>query len=41
MAELIGISEALIEVNQPCDGTPLFQGFGGDTSNPLIAAAPA
>lgn len=41
MAELIAIGEALIELNQPCDGAPLFQGFGGDTSNAMIAPAPA
>jgi 2-dehydro-3-deoxygluconokinase len=39
MSDLLGIGEALIELNQPRDGAPFVQGFGGDTSNAMIAAA--
>ncbi len=39
MADLIAIGEALVELNQPRDGAPFVQGFGGDTSNAMIAAA--
>src|SRR6516162_6779212 len=39
MADLLAIGEALIELNQPREGAPFVQGFGGDTSNAMIAAA--
>ena len=39
MADLIAIGEALVELNQPRNGAPFVQGFGGDTSNAMIAAA--
>ena len=39
MPDLLGIGEALIELNQPREGAPFVQGFGGDTSNAMIAAA--
>src|SRR5260370_17241057 len=39
MGDLIAIGEALVELNQPCGGAPFVQGFGGDTSNAMIAAA--
>jgi 2-dehydro-3-deoxygluconokinase len=39
MSDLLGIGEALIELNQPREGAPFVQGFGGDTSNAMIAAA--
>ena len=39
MGDLIAIGEALVELNQPRDGAPFVQGFGGDTSNAMIAAA--
>jgi 2-dehydro-3-deoxygluconokinase len=39
MADLIAIGEALFELNQPSDGAPFNPGFGGDTSNAMIAAA--
>ena len=39
MSDLIAIGEALIELNQPSEGAPFVQGFGGDTSNAMIAAA--
>jgi 2-dehydro-3-deoxygluconokinase len=39
MSELLAIGEALVELNQPKDGAPFAQGFGGDTSNAMIAAA--
>ena len=39
MADLIAIGEALFELNQPHDGAPFSPGFGGDTSNAMIAAA--
>jgi 2-dehydro-3-deoxygluconokinase len=37
--DLLAIGEALVELNQPKDGAPFVQGFGGDTSNAMIAAA--
>ena len=39
MADILAIGEALVELNQPQDGAPFKQGFGGDTSNAMIAAA--
>ncbi|MBV8474767.1 MAG: sugar kinase, partial [Hyphomicrobiales bacterium] len=39
MADILAIGEALVELNQPADGAPFKQGFGGDTSNAMIAAA--
>jgi 2-dehydro-3-deoxygluconokinase len=39
MSDLLAIGEALIELNQPREGAPFVQGFGGDTSNAMIAAA--
>jgi 2-dehydro-3-deoxygluconokinase len=39
MADILAIGEALVELNQPRDGAPFTQGFGGDTSNSMIAAA--
>jgi 2-dehydro-3-deoxygluconokinase len=39
MGDLLAIGEALVELNQPSDGAPFVQGFGGDTSNAMIAAA--
>ena len=39
MADILAIGEALVELNQPQDGAPFTQGFGGDTSNAMIAAA--
>ena len=38
--DLLGFGEALVEFNQqPADPTRYLQGFGGDTSNVVIAAA--
>jgi 2-dehydro-3-deoxygluconokinase len=39
MSDLLAIGEPLVELNQPKDGAPFVQGFGGDTSNAMIAAA--
>jgi 2-dehydro-3-deoxygluconokinase len=39
MSDLLAIGEALVELNQANDGAPFVQGFGGDTSNAMIAAA--
>jgi 2-dehydro-3-deoxygluconokinase len=39
MSDLLAIGEALVELNQPKAGAPFVQGFGGDTSNAMIAAA--
>ena len=39
MSDLLAIGEALVELNQPKDDAPFVQGFGGDTSNAMIAAA--
>jgi 2-dehydro-3-deoxygluconokinase len=39
MTDLLAIGEALVELNQPKEGAPFVQGFGGDTSNAMIAAA--
>ncbi len=39
MADLLAIGEPLVELNQAADGAPFLQGFGGDTSNAMIAAA--
>jgi len=39
LSDLLAIGEALVELNQPKDGAPFMQGFGGDTSNAMIAAA--
>jgi 2-dehydro-3-deoxygluconokinase len=39
MSDLLAIGEALVELNQPQEGAPFVQGFGGDTSNAMIAAA--
>ena len=38
--DILSIGEPMIELNQTCAGEPAYlQGFGGDTSNMLIAAA--
>src|ERR1700682_1386683 len=38
--DLIALGEPMIEFNQPRPGVPEYhQGFGGDTSNAVIAAA--
>jgi 2-dehydro-3-deoxygluconokinase len=39
MPDIIAIGEALYELNQPDDGASFVPGYGGDTSNALIAAA--
>ncbi len=39
MSDLLAIGEPLVELNQPQEGAPFVQGFGGDTSNAMIAAA--
>lgn len=39
MTDILAIGEALVELNQPQDGAPFKQGFGGDTSNAMIAAS--
>ena len=39
MSDLLAIGEALVELNQPKQSAPFVQGFGGDTSNAMIAAA--
>jgi 2-dehydro-3-deoxygluconokinase len=39
MSDVLAIGEALVELNQPKDDAPFMQGFGGDTSNAMIAAA--
>ena len=39
MSDLLAIGEALVELNQAAEGGPFVQGFGGDTSNAMIAAA--
>ena len=39
MADLMAIGEPLVELNQAGEGAPFVQGFGGDTSNAMIAAA--
>jgi 2-dehydro-3-deoxygluconokinase len=39
MADIIAIGEALFELNQPHSGDPFVPGYGGDTSNAMIAAA--
>jgi len=39
MGDLIAIGEAMVELNQTKEGAPYVQGFGGDTSNAMIAAA--
>jgi 2-dehydro-3-deoxygluconokinase len=39
VSDLLAIGEALVELNQPKEGAPFVQGFGGDTSNAMIAAA--
>ena len=39
MSDLLAIGEPLVELNQAKDGEPFLQGFGGDTSNAMIAAA--
>ena len=41
MPDLIALGEALFELNQPHDGAPFTPGYGGDTSNAMIAAARA
>lgn len=35
----MSIGEAMVELNQPGDGAAFVQGYGGDTSNAMIAAA--
>jgi 2-dehydro-3-deoxygluconokinase len=39
MPEIVAIGEALVELNQPRPGAPYMPGYGGDTSNAMIAAA--
>jgi 2-dehydro-3-deoxygluconokinase len=39
MTDLIAIGEAMFELNQTVDGGPFAPGYGGDTSNAVIAAA--
>jgi 2-dehydro-3-deoxygluconokinase len=39
MADIIAIGEALFELNQTHSAGPFVPGFGGDTSNAMIAAA--
>jgi 2-dehydro-3-deoxygluconokinase len=39
MSDLLAIGEPLVELNQAKEGAPFVQGFGGDTSNAMIAAA--
>jgi 2-dehydro-3-deoxygluconokinase len=39
MADIIAMGEALFELNQPHSGGPFVPGYGGDTSNAMIAAA--
>jgi 2-dehydro-3-deoxygluconokinase len=39
MPDIIAIGEALFELNQPDSGGPFHPGYGGDTSNAMIAAA--
>ncbi len=39
MSDILAIGEPLVELNQAEDGAPFLQGFGGDTSNAMIAAA--
>jgi 2-dehydro-3-deoxygluconokinase len=39
MADLIAIGEPLFELNQAVEGGPFTPGYGGDTSNAVIAAA--
>ena len=41
MPDIIAIGEAMVELNQPAAGAPYVPGFGGDTSNAMIAAARA
>ena len=41
MPDIIAIGEAMVELNQPTAGAPYAPGFGGDTSNAMIAAARA
>ena len=38
MPEIVAIGEAMVELNQPTAGAPYAPGFGGDTSNAMIAA---
>jgi 2-dehydro-3-deoxygluconokinase len=39
MSDLLAIGEAMVELNQAGDASTFVQGFGGDTSNAMIAAA--
>ena len=39
MTDIIAIGEAMVELNQTARGGPFMPGFGGDTSNAIIAAA--
>ena len=39
MSDVMAIGEPLVELSQTADGAPFVQGFGGDTSNAMIAAA--
>src|SRR5271165_77442 len=39
MSDLLAIGEALVELAQAADGAPFVQGFDGDASNAMIAAA--
>ena len=39
MPDILAIGEAMVELNQTAPDGPYLQGFGGDTSNAMIAAA--
>jgi 2-dehydro-3-deoxygluconokinase len=39
MSDLLAIGEPLVELEQAADGAPFVQGFAGDASNAMIAAA--
>ena len=39
MSDLLAIGEALVELDQPGEGAPFVQGYGGDASTAMIAAA--
>jgi len=42
LLDVVALGEAMVEFNQTCAGEPQYlQGFGGDTSNAVIAAARA
>ena len=39
MPDIVAIGEAMVELNQTAKGGSFVPGFGGDTSNAMIAAA--